>query len=137
MWSSSRMSCNIRERGTSYCLVRCDEISFQEYVSEGISLTVFYGVLGYQLRRVKCEAHFVSSGSKIVIRLKRRKYDPVVIERAIGRLLGPYTVLCRSFLRHCTLTNKALGTIRRDLSKPPWKRQGPDPRPSDCESGLL
>ena len=22
MWSSSRMSCNIRERGTSYCLVR-------------------------------------------------------------------------------------------------------------------
>ena len=34
-----------------------------------------------------------------------------------------------SFLEHCTLTNKAVGTIWRDLSKPPQRRQGPDPRP--------
>ena len=33
------------------------------------------------------------------------------------------------FLKHCTLTNKAVGTIWRDLSKPPQRRQGPDPRP--------
>ena len=35
----------------------------------------------------------------------------------------------RSILEHCTLTNKAMGTIWRDLSKPPQRRQGPDPRP--------
>ena len=29
----------------------------------------------------------------------------------------------------CTLTNKAVGTIWRALSKPPQRRQGPDPRP--------
>ena len=32
-------------------------------------------------------------------------------------------------LEHCTLTNKAVGTTWRDLSKPPQRRQGPDPRP--------
>ena len=30
MWSSSRMSCNIRERGTSYCLVRSQEMRMNE-----------------------------------------------------------------------------------------------------------
>ena len=39
------------------------------------------------------------------------------------------TALYRSFLEHCTLTNKAVGTIWRDLSKPPQRIQGPDPRP--------
>ena len=39
------------------------------------------------------------------------------------------TALYRSFLKHCTLTNKAVGTIWRDLSKPPQRRQGLDPRP--------
>ena len=33
------------------------------------------------------------------------------------------------FLKHCTLTNKAVGTIWRALSKPPQRRQGPDLRP--------
>ena len=37
------------------------EISLQKYVSEGISQPVFYGDLVYKLRRVKCEANFVSS----------------------------------------------------------------------------
>ena len=53
------------------------EISFQEYVSEGIFHPVFYGDLVYKLRRVKCEANFVLSSSKIVKRLQRRKYDQV------------------------------------------------------------
>ena len=103
--------------------------SFQEYATEGISHPLFYGDLVYKLRRVRCEANFVSSGSKIVKRLRRRKYYPLIIERTIGLVLGPSTALFRSFITHCTLTNKAVGTIWRDLSKPPQRRQGPDPRP--------
>ena len=85
--------------------------------------------LVYKLRRVKGEANFTSSGSKIVKRLRRRQYDPALIERTIGLVLGPFTALYRSFLKRCTLTNKAVGTIWRALSKPPQRRQGPDPRP--------
>ena len=108
---------------------RFGEMSFQEYVTEGISHPVFYGDLVYKLRRVRCEANFVSSGSKIVKRLRRRKYDPLIIERTIGLVLCPSTALYRSFLEHCTLTNKAVGTIWRDLSKPLQRGQGPDPLP--------
>ena len=49
--------------------------------------------------------------SKIVKRLRRRQYDPLIIETTIGLVLGPCTALCRLFLKHCTLTNKAVGTI--------------------------
>ena len=106
-------------------LSKFGEISLQEYVTEGISQPVFYGDLVYILRRVRCEANFVSSGSKIVKRLRRRKYDPLIIERTIGLVLGPSTALYRSFLKHFTLTNKAMGTIWRDLSKPPQKETRP------------
>ena len=99
------------------------------YVSQGITHPVFYGELVYKLRRVKGEANFISSGSKIVKRLRRRQYDPAIIERTIGLVLGPFTALYRSFLMRCTLTNKAVGTILRALSKHPQRRQGPDPRP--------
>ena len=92
-------------------LSKFGEISFQEYVAEGISHPVFYGDLVYKLRRIRCEANFVSSGAKIVKRLRRRKYDPLIIERTIGLVLGPSTALYRSFLTHRTLTNKAMGTI--------------------------
>ena len=44
-------------------------------------------------------------------RLRRPKYDPVIIERTLGLVIGPSTALYRSFLKHCTLTNKAVGTI--------------------------
>ena len=116
-------------RSYSDLLSNFGEISFQEYVTEGISHPDFYGDLVYKLRRVKCEANFVSLCSKIVKRLRRRKYDPVIIERTIGLLLGPSTSLYRYFLKLCTLTNKAVETVCRDLSKPPQRRQGPDPRP--------
>ena len=53
-----------------------------------------------------CILYFVSSGSKIVKRLRRRKYDPLIIENTICLVLGPSTALYRSFLEHCTLTNK-------------------------------
>ena len=72
---------------------------------------------------------FISSGSKIVKRLRRRQYDPLIIERTISPVLGPSTTLYRPFLKHCTLTNKAIGTIWRALSQPPQRRQGPDLRP--------
>ena len=62
-------------------------------------------------------------------RLRRRQYDTVIIERTIGLVLGPFTALYRIFLKRCTLTNKAVGTIWRALFKPPQRRQGPDLRP--------
>ena len=110
-------------------LLQYRAISFQEYVSKGITHPVFYGDLVYKLRRVKSETNFISSGSKIVKRLRRRQYDPVIIEKTIGLVLGPFTALYRSLLKRCTLTNKAVMTIWRALSKPPQRRQGPDPRP--------
>ena len=51
------------------------------------------------------------------------KYDP---SGEIGLVLGPSTALYEPFLKQCTLTNKAVGTIWRALSKPPQRRQGPD-----------
>ena len=98
-------------------------ISFQEYVSKGITHPVFYGDLVYKLRRVKNESSFISSDSTIVKRLRRRQYDQEIIERTIGLVLGPFTALYRSFLKRCTLTHKAA------FSKPPQRRQGPDRRP--------
>ena len=116
-------------RSYSELLSKFGDISFQEYVFKGISHPVFYGDLVYKLRRVKDTPNFISSGSKIVKRLRRRQYDPLIIETTIGLVLGPCTALCRLFLKHCTLTNKAVGTIWRALSKPPQRRQGPDLRP--------
>ena len=97
---------------------------------KGISHPVFYGDLVYKLRRVKDTPNFISSGSKIVKRLRRRQYDPLIIETTIGLVLGPCTALCRLFPKALhSLTNKAVGTIWRALSKPPQRRQGPDLRP--------
>ena len=98
-------------RSYSELLSKFGDISFQEYVFKGISHPVFYGNLVYKLRRVKDTPNFISSGSKIVKRLRRRQYDPLIIETTIGLVLGPCTALCRLFLKHCTLTNKAVGTI--------------------------
>ena len=70
------------------------DISFQEYVFKGNSHPVFYGDLVYKLRRVKDTPNFISSRSKIVKCLRRRQYDPLIIERTKGLVLGPCT--------HCT-----------------------------------
>ena len=109
-------------RSYSDLLSKFSEISFRDLFRKE-SLTrhpVYYGDLVYK-RGVKYEANFVSSGSKIVKRLRRRKYDTEIIERTIGLVFGPSTALFRSFLKHCTLTYKAVGTIRRGLSKPPQR----------------
>ena len=95
----------------------------------GILLTVFYGEVVYKLRRVKDTPNFISSGSKIVKRIRRRQYDPLITGRTIGLVLGPSTILYRPFLKQCTLTNKVVGTIWRALCKPPQRRQGPDHHP--------
>ena len=50
----------------------------------------------------------------------------MIIDRTIGLVLDPSTALYEPFLKHCTLTNKAVGTIWRALSKPLQRRQGPD-----------
>ena len=65
-------------------------------------------------------------------RFRRRQYDPLIIERTIGLVLGPFTTLYRPSLKQCTLTNKEFGTIWRALSKPPQRRQGLIFVPSDC-----
>ena len=56
--------------------------------------------------------------------LASKKYEPVIIERTIGIVIGPSKALYRSFPKHCTLTDKAMGTIW-----PPKRRQGPDHHP--------
>ena len=103
-------------RPYSELLSKFGAISFQEYVSYGITHPVFYDDLVYKLRRVKGETNVISSGSKIVKRFRRRLYDPVIIGRTIGLVLGHFTPVYRSFLKRCTLTNKAVSTIWRTLS---------------------
>ena len=98
-------------RSYSELLSKFGDISFQEYMTKGISHTVFYGDPVYKLRRVKDTTNFISSGSKIFKRLRRRQYDPLIIERTIGLVLGPSTALYGPVLKHCTLTNKVVGTI--------------------------
>ena len=82
-------------RSYSELLSKFGAISFQEYVSKGITHPVSYGNLVYKIRRVKDKPNFISSGSKIVKRLRRRQYDPVIIERTIGLVLRPFTALYR------------------------------------------
>ena len=98
-------------RSYSELLSKVGAISFQDNVSQGITHPVFYGDLVYKLRRLEGETNFISSGSKILKRLRRRQYDPAIIERTIGLVLGPFTALYRSFLKRCTPTYKAVGTI--------------------------
>ena len=116
-------------RSYSELLSKFGDISSDEYVFKGISYPFFYSDPVYKLRRVKDISNFISSGSKIVKRLRRRQYDPLISERTIGLLLGPSTSLYIPFLKHFTLTYKAVWTIWRALSKPPQRRQGPDLRP--------
>ena len=52
--------------------------SIQDYVSQGITHPVFYGDLVYKLRRAKGEVNFISSGSKIVKRLRIRLWHAKV-----------------------------------------------------------
>ena len=96
-------------RSYSELLLKFGAIPFQKYVTKGISHPNFYGHLVHKLRSVR-DSTFIASGTKIVKRLRRRQYDPGIIENTIGLVLGPSTAMYRLFLKHCTLTNNAVGT---------------------------
>ena len=76
-------------RSYSELLSKFGATAIQEYISKGITRPVFYDDL------VKEEANFISSGSKIVKRLRRRQYDLAIIEMTIGLVFDPFTSLCR------------------------------------------
>ena len=121
-------------RSYSELLFKFGAISSQEYVWK---ITVFYSDLVYKLRRVKGVANFIYLVSKIVNPLRRHQYDPPMIERTRGIVLGPFTALYK-FLKRCTLTNNAVRNIWPALSKlPPRRRDRLNLVPSDCEPGLL
>ena len=83
-------------------------LSFQEYVSDEISRQVFYGYLVYKLRRVKGASKPVLSGTKIVKRLRSRKYDQLFIKSTKVLVPCPSTFLHRFLQENRTLTNQAL-----------------------------
>ena len=60
-------------------LSKFGEISFQKYVSKGISHPVTYGDVVYELKRVKGVVCYISSGWKIVKTPQRRHLDPLII----------------------------------------------------------
>ena len=78
-------------RSYSELLSKFGAIRFQEYVTKGISDPVFYGDLVYKLRRVRGSTNFIVSRTKIVKGLRCRQYDPSIIEKTIGLVLGPCT----------------------------------------------
>ena len=97
-------------RSYSGLLSKFGAIPFQKYVTKGISHPVFYGDLVYKLSRVRGSTNCIASGTKIVKHLRRRQYDTGIIEKTECLVLGPSSVMYRLFLKHCTLTNKAMGT---------------------------
>ena len=62
------------------------------FPSEGISHAVVYGDV-YKLRQVEDTVNYFSLDSKIVSRLRRRKYESVIIDRTIHvcLVLGTFT----------------------------------------------
>ena len=105
-------------------------ILFQEYVSKGITYLVFYGDL--QTKEGKRRSEFHLAGLKNSETPSSSSVWPSDHREDYRSCAWPYFSPVRSFLKRCTLTNKAVGTIWRVLSKPPHMRQGPDPRPSNC-----
>ena len=66
-------------RSYSELLSEFGAMSFPEYVAKGITHPVFYDNIFYKRKRNKGEANFISSGSKLVKRLRRRQYNPASI----------------------------------------------------------
>ena len=58
---------------------------------------MYKGDLVYKLRRIRYAANFISSGSKIVKLLRRRRYDSVIIEM-VSLALSSFIEISRSFL---------------------------------------
>ena len=106
-------------------LSKFGDISFPEYVSKGISL-LRWSSLQTMEGQSHTECHLVgfenskTPSTTTVWPIDHREY--------YRSCAWPFYSLCRPLLKHCTLTNKAVGTIWRDLSKPPQRRQGSDLR---------
>ena len=124
-------------RSYSELLSKFDAISFQEYVSKGITHPVFYGDLVYKLRIVKGEANFISSGSKIVERLRRCQYDQAIIERTIGLVLCPLQPCADHSLSVALWLIRRLGLYDGSCLSLLRGDRVLIPVPSDCKSGLL
>ena len=70
--------------------------------------------------------NFTASGTKIVNLLRRREFGQEIIEKIKSLVFGFSKEMCGLFLKHCTLTNKTVGTKWRALSKPSHRGQGPE-----------
>ena len=91
-------------------LLKYGQVTFTDFVSKGISHPPFYGDLIYKLRRIKNNTNYLASSKRIIGRILKRKYDPIVVRRTVCMVLGPSTVSNLHTLFHCTLTNQAGGT---------------------------
>ena len=77
-----------------------------------------------QTKEVKCTANVVSSGSKIVKRIRRRKYYTVIIEWTIALVIAPLQPCINlSEIIAFWLTKLWDYMTGQDLSKPPNRRQ--------------
>ena len=103
--------------------------SYGIYISQLVQFARCLLAFMISIRSLQNYWHRVTDTCSFGKRWRRRQYDLAIIDRTIGLVLGPYTALYRTFLKRCTLTIKAVGTIWRALSKPPKRRQGPDPHP--------
>ena len=121
----------------SRAFVQICKISFQEYVSEGISNPVFYSDLVYKIKRANGAANFVLSSSKTIKRIRSQKYDPVIIESTKGlvlALLPPYTDLSSSIALWQT---RWWGLYDRTCPNPLRGDKTLILVPSDCDPRLL
>ena len=112
----------------SFCLnllkYRFNNMFLKEYISPGFLQWSFF-----KLRRVKPKAHLVGlevseTPSTSSVWLSDHWEDYRSCARPFNNLLQ----IC-PLLKHHTLTNKAVWTLRRVFSIPPQRRQGLDPRP--------
>ena len=83
------------------------------------------------LKRIRSSNNVITSGSKIAKRLRRRRYDPVIIKKTIVPALGYSAVISIALW----LTSRA--RYMMGLSKTPQRLQVPGLDPADCYSGLL
>ena len=116
-------------RSYSELLSKFREISFQEYISEGITKPVFCDDVVYKLRRVKEQR--ISSHR---IRKIRLLVTPSTSNVWISDHREDYRSCSRpsTDISWCTLYKKAVATTKcvyRTLPKPSQRRQGTDPRP--------
>ena len=136
-------------------------VQFQEYVSEGISHAAFYGDLVYKLRKIKGKRevprdvrnsnvrkqdkfrrdwsrHYAKQISsrrallKIVMRLRRREYDPVIIEMTIGRVPVPSTAFTYLSLSIALCVARRRGLYDGTCPNLPRGDKTPIHVPSDC-----